>query len=444
VRITAGVQPIQPAPQVGQLLDQGGQRHTGPGGGQLGGQPQRQRQPGALRGERVGGSGVRFRPGADEGPQQRPRLRAGEQVELQPVRAVPGDEADQRVPARHQHQAGRRAGQQRSDLLDRGGVVQHDQHPAAVQPAAVEGGPLLQRERELRAGHAQRPQEPGERVGRRRRQPRVVAAQVDVQLPVGERRPHPVRPVHGQGGLAHPGGAGDRGDHHGGPGRRGGLVGRQQPVQLGQFGRPPGEPGHVRRQLSRADPHRLARRRVAARRRSGSRPVRRRTGRSGVRPARHRLVPHRCQEPGPVGRGQVEGVGEQPDRLRPRAPDPAQLDIADRADAEAGPLGQLLLGQPGPLPPGTYECRHRERRLGHCRAVPYRRRQPALTTPRARMSAIRWPSGVSAPVDWSTMRPAIWSDSFQLRTVVSRWEEKPFAHVVVASSNWSGLVGPYP
>ena len=41
-----------------------------------------------------------------------------------------------------------------------------------------------------------------------------VAVQVDVQLTVGVPVPDPVRPVNGQGGLAHPAHAADRGDDH--------------------------------------------------------------------------------------------------------------------------------------------------------------------------------------------------------------------------------------
>jgi hypothetical protein len=65
-------------------------------------------------------------------------------------------------------------------------------------------------------------QEPADRLGRVHHLPgRVEPAQVDVQLPVGELVDDLVRPVHGQSGLADPGGTGDGRDHHGAALRRG-------------------------------------------------------------------------------------------------------------------------------------------------------------------------------------------------------------------------------
>ena len=75
----------------------------------------------------------------------------------------------------------------------------------------------------------------------------VVAAQVHVQLPVGEALGHLVCPLHGQRGLAHPGGAADRRNYD----RRRFLIGVvQQPGQLLQLTAPAGEVPDPGRQLA--------------------------------------------------------------------------------------------------------------------------------------------------------------------------------------------------
>ena len=140
---------------------------------------------------------------------------------VQRVGAVGGDQAGELVAAGDQHQAAGRAGQQRADLVGVAGVVQHDR-ASAGRPAGCGTA---------RPGRPGRPGCAAGGTSRASRNPRtasagsitvpvgVEAAQVDVQLPVGEPVGDPVGPVHGQGGLADPGGAGDRRDHH-----RGGLL----------------------------------------------------------------------------------------------------------------------------------------------------------------------------------------------------------------------------
>ena len=82
---------------------------------------------------------------------------------------------------------------------------------------------------------------------------RVIAAEVQVQLPVGEPVRGLVRPVHGQRGLADPGCSPDRGDDHRSP--AGGRLVRE-PGQGLQFGGPAAEVGDGGRQLVR--PRRLS------------------------------------------------------------------------------------------------------------------------------------------------------------------------------------------
>ena len=107
--------------------------------------------------------------------------------------------------------------------------------------------------RDLVGGHGEGFQQPPDRVaGVDRVAGRVIAAQVHVQLPVGEPVRGLVRPVHGQRGLADPGCSPDRRDDHRSP--AGGRLVRQ-PGQGLQFGGPAAEVGDGGRQLVR--PRRL-------------------------------------------------------------------------------------------------------------------------------------------------------------------------------------------
>ena len=234
------VQPVQPRPLVPELGDQVRQARRGPGDGQLGGDPQRQRQPGAAFHERHGGYRLGGDPAADQGPQQVQRLRGGQPGQVDPPGAVPGHQPGQAVPAGHQGQAGRRAGQQRADRLGGPGVVQQYQDLPVGEQAAVPGAALGQVVRDVGGTDPERAQEAGQHLARVGGLLRPVPAQVDVQLAVREVLGHPVRPVHGQRRLADPGGTGQGHDHAAGPADAAG-----QPVQLGDLGVPAGEPVHV-------------------------------------------------------------------------------------------------------------------------------------------------------------------------------------------------------
>ena len=151
-------------------------------GGEFGGHTQRQRQPGALRGQRRGGLGVGVNPAADQPAQQADRIRHRQQVQVQALRTIPGHQAGQRVAAGHQRHAAGGGRQQRPYLLGRAGVVQDDQHPpAGQQPPVPRGAPSTgpghpARERPGRAGI---PPAPGRRSsarpGHSRAGPRTVA-----------------------------------------------------------------------------------------------------------------------------------------------------------------------------------------------------------------------------------------------------------------------------
>ena len=135
------------------------------------------------------------------------------------------------VAARDQHQTRGRAGQQRPHLVGVAGVVEHDQHPLARQPRAVERAERVLVGGHLVVRHAERVQEPGEDRVRRDRRPGGVAVQVDVEVAVGEAVGGAVGPVPRERGLADPGRPGDgRHDHLAALGQIGEGV---QPGELG-------------------------------------------------------------------------------------------------------------------------------------------------------------------------------------------------------------------
>ncbi len=167
--------------------------------------------------------------------------------------AVVRDQAAERVPAGDQHHAAGATGQQRAYLCGVAGVVEDDEYlPAGQQGPVQRGGPVLGGRYPL-GRHAERDQESGERVDRSQRRDRGVPAQVDVELAAREPVPHRVRPLHGERGLAHPGGAAEHGDRD-----RGQVHAVEQRVQPVQVWRSPGEPGDGGRQLRRH--HRCCRR----------------------------------------------------------------------------------------------------------------------------------------------------------------------------------------
>jgi hypothetical protein len=198
---------------------------------------------------------------------------------------MPGHQAGEAVPAGDEHEALGRTGQEQPYLVRRVRVVQQDQHPPAGHEGAVPGGPLGEVVGDVLPGGAERPQEGGQHVGRLQRLVGVVAAEVGVQLPVGELVGDAVCPVHRERRLADPAGTGDRGDHDG----RGMPVGRgEQRIQCGKLRRPSGEAVGVQRQLPRHD--RLA-------------------GRFGLRLRHHRLDLGRDQLPAPLPFTDVTATG---------------------------------------------------------------------------------------------------------------------------------------
>jgi hypothetical protein len=113
----------------------------------------------------------------------------------------------------------------------------------SASTVSVEGGLRVEVGRDALGCDPEGVQEATDRLGRVHHRCRgVEPTEVDVELPVGEPVADPVGPVHRQGGLAHPGGAGNRGNHH-----RRWLVGRvvQEVVEAGELLGAAGETGHV-------------------------------------------------------------------------------------------------------------------------------------------------------------------------------------------------------
>jgi hypothetical protein len=350
-RVPAGVQHVEPPAQIGELADEFGQRDALPRDRHLRGHPQRERKPDALGDQGADGFGLGLRARPDQRAEQRRGLVVREQVELHPARAVPGDEPGQRVPAGDQHPAARHPGQQRAHLLGVAGVVQQQQDAPAGQQTAQPRGPLVLVARYSRGVRAERAQQPGQRVGRRTRRAGVVAAQVHVQLPVGELARRRVRPVHGQCGLAHPGRAAD---HHGGAG----AGRRQQPGELGRYSGTADEAGNRGGQLPR-----YAERRVLRGRR-GCEALE--AGPFGL--VRHRLVPRpapRREEVLARRPAQAQRVGEPQQRVAVRPAGAAALQIADRAHAQPAAVGQVLLREPGGPAPGAQPAAERSCLVAH-------------------------------------------------------------------------------
>ena len=126
------------------------------------------------------------------------------------------------------------------------GVVEDHQHSTVGQQRTVQRRAVLQVDRNRRRGDAQVPKEPVEHLLGCGWRTGVVAAQVHVQLTVGELVADAVRPVQRQGSLTDPGGAGDN--------RNGGGqwflgVSRHDAGEVRQLGVPVDEPPHVTRKL---------------------------------------------------------------------------------------------------------------------------------------------------------------------------------------------------
>ncbi|MBE1488833.1 hypothetical protein [Plantactinospora soyae] len=124
------------------------------------------------------------------------------------------------------------------------GVVQDDQHPSPGEQGPEPGGPSGQCGGQGRGVLAERTEEAGEGVGGADRRIGIVAAQVHVEASVREPVGGPVRPVHGERGLAHPGRAGQRRDHR----LLDRVAGAEQGVEFRQLPVSRREREHVRRQ----------------------------------------------------------------------------------------------------------------------------------------------------------------------------------------------------
>jgi hypothetical protein len=155
-------------------------------------------------------------------------------------------------------------------------------------------------------------------------------------LPAGEPAGQPVRGVHRERGLAHPGHPADRVDaHHPARPRRG--LG-----QLLQFLPPPGERGDVTRQ----------------------RPRRRR------HPARRRAVAGGRLELGSDRADQAQRIGQQPHRVLLRRGHRPPLQVADRAHARVRRPGQFFLRQPRLPAQLPQQAGEPDRRLSHSPTSP--------------------------------------------------------------------------
>ena len=116
----------------------------------------------------------------------------GQHVQHQRPGSLDRRQAGELTAAGDHDPAGRRAGQQRPHLRHVTRIVQHDEHPLAGQQAAVQAQLRLFRLGQPVSRDLQRVQQHADGVGRRASGAgRVEAAQVHVELPVGElaRRP---------------------------------------------------------------------------------------------------------------------------------------------------------------------------------------------------------------------------------------------------------------
>jgi hypothetical protein len=140
----------------------------------------------------------------------RPAGQAGQQpgrlARSQGVQADHGGvfQRGQPAPAGDQHQAARRAGQERPDLLVPGRVIQHQQDLLARDVVAPPCRPRVGPGRDLSRGHPGGQQQAGQRIGWVDRPlPLGVGMQRQEELPVREPVGELVRGVHRERGLAH-------------------------------------------------------------------------------------------------------------------------------------------------------------------------------------------------------------------------------------------------
>ncbi|WP_064273282.1 hypothetical protein [Streptomyces sp. RTd22] len=206
----------------------GGQREAGVEGGAGGDDGERQREPSAQLDDVRHGPGLGGRPLlADPPHQRRAGVLDGRQAQEHRHGPVRGDQTGQLAAAGDEGQTAGAAGQQRTDLVMVPGVVQQDEDTPVGEQTAVQRGLRVQPGGQMLRGHAQGVQHPGDGLrGLSGRPAGVEAAQVEIQLPVGEPFGDTVRPVHRQAALPDPRHAADH-DDGGGVGLRrpGGLAG---------------------------------------------------------------------------------------------------------------------------------------------------------------------------------------------------------------------------
>lgn len=218
------------------------------------------------------------------------------------------------------------AGQQGADLALVGGIVQQEQYPALAQHRAQQAGTVVGGGRDGGLGHAERVQEPGERLARRGGLG-VHAAQVDSELPVGETGRQNVGGMDGEGGLPQP-----RLPAHHHHGRMRGITPLHQHAQILQSTPARGEVTEITRQRQRM----LT---------DSPRPRPRSGGRFGPRPADGA----RTTQPGGVlqllahDAVQSQRRHQGLHRAQPRPPRAPALHVRQRPHTDPRPLRQLLL-----------------------------------------------------------------------------------------------------
>ena len=185
--------------------------------------------------------------GAERPIEQNAGLGAGEHREAKVPGAIMGDEAVESLAARDDHRTARSARQERPNLAGVGHVVQHDEDASVGEQAAVGSGRVIDVARHALTGHAERPQEPGQRIGRPRRRAGGVPAHVGEELAVREALADVVCPSHGERGLAHTGGAGDHRDTSVGLIRL--TIRHEHAIERVELGLTSDERGSVERQL---------------------------------------------------------------------------------------------------------------------------------------------------------------------------------------------------
>jgi hypothetical protein len=164
------------------------------------GDAQRQWQVAALPGHHRRGLGLRLDPASPSDTAEQLQRRLGkENLDFDVDSAA---QPAQPLPTGNDYRRRASAGEQRRYLALTCRVVEHYQHLAVGEQVPVHFRALVQALRDLRARHAQRPQEPVEDLHRADRMPGA-RVQVREELPVRELPGHAVGHVDSQAGLAH-------------------------------------------------------------------------------------------------------------------------------------------------------------------------------------------------------------------------------------------------